>query len=314
MDLFGRQFSRDEIDALCPDITRLAGIRQFREDNGPGSGQRVIRIESGGGLGIELLPDRTCDIGQVWCNGTPFGWIGPIGTPDPSRLRGNQPLSGLMSTCGFDHIRQPEEEGGTQFPQHGSMMHQASTIVAAGPVWEEENCVFRVVAECTQFALDRGGMRLCRTIDVPLGGQSLTLVDEVTVLIKPQPLMAMYHINLGYPLAEPESHLVLDGADLTGECLAQDGVLTRAAGNGRVTTSLSSPRTGAQFSVTFDADQLPVFQTLRNSTPGINLVCLEPATHERRTRAELRRDSALQPASVGAKKRFEIGMHFTPAS
>ena len=156
MLLFGREIDREELACLVPDITRVAGIRSLREENGPGAGQRLIRIESGGGLSVELLPDRACDIGQVWCNGTPFGWAGPIGAAAPARLRGNTPLSGLMMTCGFDHIRQAVTDEGIAYPQHGSMTLQAATVLAAEPVWQGNACTFRVVAEATLFGLDRG--------------------------------------------------------------------------------------------------------------------------------------------------------------
>lgn len=311
MEIFGTRLSRDSLARLVPDITCVAGIRHFREENGPGAGGRVIRIESGGGLRLDLLPDRCCDIGEAWHNGTPFGWIGPIGTGEPARMGGNSPLSGLMTTCGFDHIRQPEEDEGRRYRKHGSMMHQGAVIRSAEPVWDGDTCLFRVVAEVTEFDFDRGGVRLVRTIEVPLGGRRLMLRDEVTVIAAPLPVMAMYHVNLGYPLAGADSRLTLAGADVTDPCLGTDGVRTRPAGDGKVEACLSQGRDGPRFGLTFDADELPIFQTLRNAGEGINLVCLEPASHERLPRAELRRIGDLAPLPVGTKRTFNLMMSFS---
>jgi Domain of unknown function (DUF4432) len=314
MRLFGKERSREELARLVPDITRLAGIRQLREENGAGSGQRLIRIESGGGLSVELFPDRTCDIGQVWCDGTPFCWTGPIGAATPAVLRGSTPLSGLMTACGFDHIRQPESDDGGHYPQHGSMMHQPATILAAEAMWKGDNCTFRVSAEATSFTLERGAVRLRRTIEVPLGGRSLRLNDEVTVLAGALPLMAMYHVNLGFPLAGPDSRLTLSGDDVTDACLGSDGVRTCPAGHGIAAAELAGgPNVDApRFALSFDADALPVFQTLRNMAPGINLICLEPATHERLPRAELRKQGLLDPLPAGTVRRFALDFHFHP--
>jgi hypothetical protein len=228
-----------------------------------------------------------------------------------------------MSTCGFDHIRQPEIDDGVGYPLHGGMMHQPTTILAAGPEWQDEACVFRVVAEATQFSLERGtAIRLRRTITVPLGGRSLALADDVTVLSGALPVMAMYHVNLGFPLAGPDSRLRLGDADVTDAALGSDGVRTRPtrpgrgddapAGDGRVTASLagSAAPDAPRFDLTFDAGALPVFQTLRNARPGINLTCLEPATHERLPRAELRRRGDLEAVPAGTTRRLALTMAF----
>jgi len=312
ISLFGKSLSHKELNKLVPDVTRVAGIRQFREDNGAASDRRLIRIESGGGLSVELLPDRALDIGQVWCNGIPFAWTGPIGNSDPGVLGTNTPLTGLMTTCGFEHIRHPETEDGVTYPQHGSMMHQPATLLRAAPVWAGESCVFRIEAAVTQFSLQTGAIRLCRQIEIPLGGRAIALTDRIEVLSGEQELMAMYHVNLGYPLSGPETRLTLDGTDITEESLGSDGVQTRTAGSGIVTAEMAASRDGGspRFRLSFDADMLPVFQTLRNSASGINLTCLEPASHDRKPRSELRTDGTLKPARTGSTLIFRLGFEF----
>lgn len=313
-DLFGVSVSREELDALVPSLWPLVGVRYFREDNGPGAGQRILRIDNGGGLSIELLPDRTCDLGQVWCGAIPFGWMGPIGIATPAALGRNSSLAGLMTTCGFDHIRQPDSDGGVDYPLHGSMMHRPATILAAGLVEDEGTTLVRVVAEATQFSLATGGMRLHRTISVPVGGRHIDVEDVVSVLSLPQPIMAMYHINLGFPLAGPDSRLTLGGEDVTDPCISGDGIRTRPSGGGLVRSELSGSPNGPSFVVEFDGDQLPVFQTLRNARAGTNLICIEPASHERRLRADLRRAGALSSATPGASRRFRLRLSFHPGA
>lgn len=309
MKLFGSTIRPEDVDRLVPDLHKLAGIRQFREENGAGAGMRVIRVESGGGLSVEILPDRALDIGQVWCDGVPFGWTGPIGAARPAHLNGNQPLSGLMSICGFDHIRQPEDDG-RAFPKHGNITLQPAELRLAAPVETERGTVLRVEAVMRLFDLRHGGMKVRRRIDIPLGGQSLHQHDEVEVFGHPQPVMAMYHINFGWPLAGPESVLTLDGADISGAALGRDGVTCRDAGQGVARLAGHAGVEAPQVELRFASGALPAFQTLRDATPGINLICLEPASHPREPRAELRARGLLPALAPGTRRSFGLSMTF----
>ncbi|MGV0820261.1 DUF4432 family protein [Martelella sp. AMO21009] len=312
MKLYGRNWKRDELDALIPDIAKVAGIRQFAETDGPASGARLIQIDSGGGLRVELLPDRCCDIGQVWCNDVPFGWTGPIGMSGTHSVGENTSLSGLMSTCGFDHIRQPDTDEGRSYPLHGRMARMPAKIVSCVSDWDGDNCNFRVLAEATQFVLGQATVRLEREIVVPLGGRTLALTDRVTVLSGSLPLMAMYHINFGFPLAGPGSRLTLAGKDIP-DALSPDGIRTRSSGAGLVQVVLSGGgEAPPRYTLAYDGDALPCLQTLRNATDGTNLFCIEPATHEKQPRAALREADLLEPSGRGATRVFRLHMAFDP--
>ncbi|WP_454855243.1 DUF4432 family protein [Rhizobium binxianense] len=272
---------------------------------------RLLQIDSGGGLRIDLLPDRCCDIGQVWCDNIPFGWISPMGTAAPYAIGANTALSGLMATCGLDHIRQPETDGGRSFPLHGNMMHMRSEIVATDAVWEGDECLFRVKAQVTQFHLNHGAIRLQRQIDVPLGGRSLAISDRATVLSGDLPVMAMYHINLGYPAVTNRSLVRLNGEDISRDCLSKNTVEVRPSGAGQSEIELKATDTGgARFRLRYDGSALPFLQTLRNAHEGINLFCIEPATHDRLPRRQLRESGALVPTLRGGSHLFHLEMQF----
>ncbi len=312
MKLYGRNWKREELAALIPDIAKVAGIRQFTETDGPASGARLIQIDSGGGLRVELLPDRCCDIGQVWCNDVPFGWAGPIGMSGTDSVGESTTLSGLMSTCGFDHIRQPDTDEGRSYPLHGRMARMPARIVSCASDSDGDDCNFRVLAEATQFVLGLASVRLEREIVVPLGGRTLTLTDRVTVLSGSLPLMAMYHINLGFPLAGPGSHLSLCGTEIA-DALSPDGVRTRPSGAGPVEVVLAGcGEAPPRYTLAYDGDALPCLQTLRNAAEGTNLFCIEPATHNKKPRAALRELGLLEPSSRGTTRVFSLHMVFDP--
>ena len=64
------------------------------------------------------------------------------------------------------------------------------------------------------------------------------------------------------------------------------------------------------FTVKYDGDELPYLQTLRNTADGINLFCIEPATHDRVPRAELRKRGALSVAEPGSVRAFHLDLGF----
>lgn len=312
--LFGHHLSRAELARRLPDIAELAGIRHLSETDGTGRGQRVLQVETGGGLRIDLLPDRCCDIGRAWAGGVPFGWIGAMGVPDPASIKDNTSLSGLLTTCGFDHIRQPEDDEGRHYPMHGGMLHMPARLLSAEPVWMGDECVFRIVAEATQMAFDRGVLRLRRHLYLPLGGRSLLLFDRVTVMAGSLPIMAMYHFNFGFPLVSDTSVLTLGRADITAETLGSQGARTRSSGTGEVVARLAGSPDGPAIGITYSSAELPIFQTFRVAVPGIELLSLEPATHERLPRAALRRSGTLTSAQTGETRAFALDLAFMPSS
>lgn len=309
--LFGQTFTKRELGRVFPDLMQVAGFKRMTVEDGAGRGMRLLQIDSGGGLRIDLLPDRCCDIGQVWCDNIPFGWISPMGTPLPSLIGENNALSGLMMTCGFDHIRQPDTDQGRSFPLHGNMMNLPSKITTTDTVWDGDECLFRVKAEVTQFNLNHGTIRLQRHVYVPLGGRSLVVSDRVTVLSGNLPIMAMYHINLGFPAMTPASVLHLNGEDISVDCLGENKIKTRPSGASVSEVELAAGAGGgSRFRLKYDGRKLPFLQTLRNSHDGVNVFCIEPATHDRLPRKELREAGALGPTERGGTHMFHLEMLF----
>lgn len=318
VSLFGETLTRAELEARIRRLDHIAGVRWLNFDQGMARGMRLLQVQSGGGLVVDLLPDRCCDIGQVWCNGLPFGWIGPNGIPAPSLSRDmDVALAGLMATCGFDHVRQPETDGGVAYPLHGSLALTPGVVHWAGPVWTGDDCVLRIDSETTRFSLAQGGMRLRRRIEVPLAGRMLRLTDEVTVLGTAAPVMALYHVNLGYPLIGPGTECILFASGGQSALpLDREGIALHPLAPEPVRVDLRRTIGGqaASLGLTFDGAALPWLQTFRRLEPGIDLFAVEPVTHDRLPRSELRSRDALPDIPVGETRRFVLDLHFNCGS
>ena len=76
----------DEVARRTGILAQVARIDRLVEDDGHARGARRIRLVTGGGLEVEIHPDRALDLGQVTYRGTPIAWMSPTGmvAPDPS--------------------------------------------------------------------------------------------------------------------------------------------------------------------------------------------------------------------------------------
>lgn len=289
------------------DPSQIASVRFLRMDGGTAAGERLIEVRNAAGLCVNLLPDRCLDLGQVWLNGVPFAWMGQ---PDlPSANKGvtlDTALGGLMSTCGFDHVRQPEIHEGISYPLHGSMCLRAVGGVDVAPRGIGEP--FRLSGRMVRTGASGARYRFHRSIEIAHDTPRITIDD--TVETEPgHPIMALYHVNLGHPLIAPDTEVrgfdvaALPSTASVTECFdardaAEQVVVQRDTGHHLIKLALS-----------FDKSSLPYLQIHTRVAPGSNLLCIEPVTHDRRPRAQTVAGKA-QPLS----KRFRLALELSVES
>lgn len=310
--ILGRDWTREELELFIPDPDRLFGIKRVQLIDGSNRGNQVLLVDAGAGLKVEILLDRSCDIGAVWCDDVPFHWAGPLqANSQTAEVGKNTKLYGLMQTCGFDHIREAETVNGKSWPKHGSILNLPANLLTARAIWTGDCCVYRVEAEIVMYNLKDGGLKLHRTIEIPLGKREIKVLDEVKVIHGSMPIMAMYHVNLGFPFSSEGASLMLDKIDITSEVLHQDGISTYVTDKKTQIARMISEY-GPALDLEFDGSTFPVLQVLRNFRPGVGLVCLEPATHERLPRAALMSKGDLPTVSTGERRSFGAIFRFYP--
>lgn len=296
--------------ARLGDLAQFAYARRVTLDDGQGRGQRLIEVETGGGLAFDVLPDRTLDIGQARFRGVPVAWIGPNGYRSPFLAgvpeHGGSPmergLAGLMTTCGFEHARlpapRPRPPGflDANHPLHGSIPFTPADEVNAGVVAREGGAAVRVEGRVTQFILDGPSYELRRTIAAPLGGATIEITDAVTNIgFAPAPLMALYHFNFGWPAVADGSRFERRGSDgawrgapltaLGAEPARHVDCAPSLALEGRAAARLTAPLVAVE--IDYDAAALPFLQSWRRTEPGLNVFSIEPITNRLASRPEL---------------------------
>lgn len=280
-------------------LGQVARVDNLVEADGPERGARRLRLVTGGGLEVEIHPDRCLDLGAVTIDGVPVAWMSPTGVTAPGLYdpRGSEWLrtfgGGLLATCGLDTFGPPGVDDGRELGQHGRVGAQPArlTRTSAGP----DEVV--VEGEVRQASVLGENLVLRRRIRAGVGSTCLRVEDSVTNEGFAQtPHMLLYHANLGWPLVDDGSVLDIpstaveprdDDAEAGLETWAKlhDPVpgqreqvfLHRFPADRQVAATIANPRLGLSVGVRFDTGQLPYLYQWKLLGEGTYVIGLEPS-------------------------------------
>lgn len=280
-------------------LAQVVRVDSFVEAEGPARGARRLRLVNGGGLEIELHPDRALDIGQVTVDGIPVGWISPttITAPEAYEAQGNGWLrtfgGGLLATCGLDSFGPPSDDAGQVLGQHGRIGAQKATIVRSDATADG----IVVEAVIRQAAVFGENLVLRRRISTAAGSDTVRIDDTVTnESFAEQPHMILYHMNLGWPLVDDETvidvpavsvkprdadavageaHRTELGAPIAG--FREQVYLHELHPDAPTTVTVTNPVRGLEFTLTFSGVELPFLYQWKMVGQGHYVLGVEPA-------------------------------------
>ena len=292
-----RAFDLEAASTRVGSVAQYARVDSFFDANGPGVGTRRIRMVTGGGLELELLPDRALDIGHLTFDGVPLAWISSVGAASPHAYsaRGTEWLrtfgGGFLATCGLDTFGPPSSDDGVEFPMHGRVGTIPATVTEASVTGNE----LRVSAEVRQAKVFSENLVLRRTLTADVGGTQLRINDTVTnEAAFPSGHMILYHFNLGWPLVDQGAVLSVPAHTTTPrDDAAQSGIKTwnkidpptlgyreqvfqHEFEQGRIAVSIDNPKLGMQCELSFDSRALPALYQWKMMDHGHYVVGLEP--------------------------------------
>ncbi len=272
---------------LLGDPRQYASVRQIVLDDGAERGVRALAFSTGGGLDFWVLCDRSFDIGPLWWRGAQLGWQAPAGFRHPMLTdrwddagRGmERGFSGMLVTCGLEHIRRPDAE----HPLHGRLPFTPGRLLAHGEDWAAAESVLFCQGEMTQWRLGGEALRLTRRIEAPIGGDTLRIHDVLeNIGPDPQPFALLYHVNPGYPLVDTGTMVALDGRPLLGPLASPEAEVPppswQLLAQSRPCCTVAAPGHAARLEVAFDADTLPCLQLWRNLRRNVGVLGIEPCT------------------------------------
>lgn len=330
--LYGREWRADELRRYTGTIGQLAGITAGERTDGTARGVRTLDVQTGSGLSFTVLPDRAMDIGEARLNGVPLAWQSAMGVAHPAyherEGRGWERTfgGGLLATCGLDNAGAQHEDEGVVYPQHGRINHLPATHVRYDGIWQGEEYLLAIEGRVRQANLYGENLLLTRRIETRLGGDTLTVTDTVANEgYRPEPVLLLHHLNLGFPVVAPESELLLPTGtrttptDSTWRHGAAPGASapqvfvhelpTDAAGLAHLALvnrdfDWGQGRRGIGVAISYTRRSFPLLWQWRNLQPGEYVMGLEPSNVLTGGRRATREAGALRILAPGESETF----------
>ena len=225
-ELHGKSWSRAELSRRVGRLEQAAGIRLVTLGDGVERGVRVLEFRTGTGFEFDVVVDRAFDIGRcehagralAWTSGT--GFAGPW-FYEPEGLGFFRNFGGgLLTTCGLDHALFMAEDTAEQyhyppkptetFGLHGRVSNRPARLVGYGERWHDDDCVLYAQGEVLQAAVFGEQLLLRRVVEAPVGESRISIHDEVVNVGHDRtPHMLLYHVNVGWPIVDEGSELLV---------------------------------------------------------------------------------------------------------
>ena len=325
-------------------LTQIAGIGEYRLENGRGRGTRILDFFTGTGFQFQVLVDRGFDLCHARFLGQSLDWHSANGvvaapfheSPGFGWLRTFP--GGLVTTCGLMQVGSPNRDENEDLGLHGRFSSTPAELVRVER--EVEGDELRLEAEANVYETSVFGhkLKLHRKIRTGSGQSALFLEDTVTNIgFQRAPFMILYHINLGFPLVDDGSSLLVsaDGivprdaeaekgrADAlrfgTPDCSFREQVYFMnmiTDRDGRVAAALVNERIryagfqGLGLYIRYRKDELPEFTEWKMTGCGEYVVGLEPGNCNPVGRKAARESGQLKFIEPGETRKsgLEIGV------
>ena len=287
----------DELRAHVGAVRQVCRVDRIVHEEGPARGARLVRMVTGGGLELEIHPDRCLDIGAVTVGGVPVAWSGPAPPAAPAFVDPHDAgwlrtfSGGLLVTCGLDQVGSPSLDGGEPLGLHGRASGRAAEHLSSSAGWTSDGrYALEVSGRMRQARLFGENLVLERRIRSEWGATSFTVEDVVrNEGHRPHPHMLLHHVNLGWPLVEEGAVVAVPSTAVT----ARDA--EAAAG---LDAWRTVPRPAARFPE----------QVLRHDLPAEPDLAVSVTNSHRDLRLELRVDGRAMPF-LFQWRLFEVGAY-----
>ncbi|MEM4228174.1 MAG: aldose 1-epimerase family protein [Thermoproteota archaeon] len=200
--------SKDELLKRLGSMEQIAGIKILELSNGFERNVRVAIVKNSE-LSFLTAIDRGMDIVNAEYRDVPLSWISPTGIVAPAFyepeglgwLRGFP--GGLMTTCGLTYMGAPAFDQEESLGLHGRISYSPANLLHVDAYWDGENYKIILEGEIRESKVFEPNIVLRRRMSTTLGEKRIAVRDVVTNRgWKTQPLMILYHINIGFPLLD----------------------------------------------------------------------------------------------------------------
>jgi hypothetical protein len=340
-ELHGRRYSRADLLRRVGRLDQAAGIRLVTLGDGAERGLRVLEFRTGSGFAFDVLVDRAFDIGRCEHAGRPLAWTSQVGFPgpwfyEPDGLGFFRSFGGgFLTTCGLDHALFMAEDTAEQYhypPKptesyglHGRVSNRPARLTGYGERWDADECVLFAEGEVLQAAVFGEQLLMRRRIEARIGESRLRIEDRVqNVGHDPTPHMLLYHVNVGWPVVDDGSELLVPAIAVTprGDYTAEGYRLMHApvsgyteqvfehdlvqGTDGCVPVAVVNHELELGAYEVFRPDQLPHHFVWRMLGEGTYVVGIEPSTNRTAGRLDARARGELIELGPGESRHYDL--------
>ena len=310
---------------------QTTGVEEYRMIGGKADGMRFYSVRNGLGLEFTVSADRAADITRLTFQGANMSYISPCGYTAPTYYDKDGTgflksfTSGFITTCGLNNIGIPCEDEGESFGLHGTISH----LPAEHIYYTETDDEITISAEIRDAEIFRQKLILKRQYKVSKTSNHIEVLDSVeNEGSRPEPLMMMYHMNMGYPLLDEHSFLSVSSNEVEPrDERAAEGIgswhqmLPPTANfeeqcyyhhfnDAKACAKLYSPTIRKGLAVTFYTDTLNIMTQWKMMGQRDYVLGMEPCNHKLYGRRALRENNDLKYINPGETISFRMEIDF----
>ena len=285
-------------------MQQAAYIRPVTFAEGRSTGLKAYEVKNGP-LCYKVLADKCLDVGELSYKGVNFSFLSKPGLQGRNAYdtHGDEAvrsiMGGMFFTSGIESICAPCTIDGVDYPMHGRMRTTPGEHLSADASWREDGYHLMASGEMREAALFGENMVLRRTIDTVYGQKTVIVTDIFeNEGYRDEPLMLLYHINLGWPFLDENVRLYIATRRVSPRDKDAEGheaefdrmdppkdnepeyvfihdLKTDAEGNTRVVV-VNAPL-GLGFEIGWNVRNLPYFMEWKSTASGDYVIGLEPA-------------------------------------
>lgn len=207
----GRQETLRKVGSM----QQVAHVRPVTYTQGRAKGLAAFELVNGP-LRLTALADKALDIAELSYKGVNLGFLSKPGLQGRNQYdtHGDEALRSIMGgflfTAGFENICAPCVVDGKAYPMHGRIRTTPGEDLSSREYWYGEEYILEASARMREAELFGENLTLARSIRSVYGSRSFTLVDRIeNEGFRDEPMMLLYHINIGYPLLDEGTRLVM---------------------------------------------------------------------------------------------------------
>ncbi len=341
--LWSHTYTRSEVQRHVMDLRHLADIRSFELSDGPERGVRCLQVRNAAGLDFTILADRGLALYDLQFRGVPLVFISSVGVTHPAFAE--QPgrgwlrtwAGGFLTPCGLTQVGSPCDDNGEELGLHGRLSNLAAQQLAWGADWQGDRYVLWAEGLLRETSVFGVNLVMKRRISTALDEAKMRIEDRIVNHgFEPAPLMLLQHFNLGFPLVDSTTRLILpahatvprDDVARPGldHCLEFDDPIDgyqeqvfyhdlQAAADGNVEVRLTNPafNHGQGLSVVwrYSKTEYPVLVEWKMMRAGFYAVGVEPGNCRVEGRVKERERGTLQMIAPNETRTFSIEVEFS---